>query len=50
MKHLITLLFIISVHIAFGQKISEGNTSALLRPVHQLRIYEVPKENKQVFS
>lgn len=48
MKHLITLLFIISGHIAFGQKVSEGNTSAL-RPVNQLRIYEVPKENKQVF-
>lgn len=49
MKHLITLLFIISGHIAFGQKVSERNTSALLRPVHQLRVYEVPKENKQVF-
>lgn len=49
MKHLFTFLLIITSYFTFGQKLSQGNTSALLVPVHQLRIYEVPKENRQVF-
>ncbi|MFS4428499.1 NIPSNAP family protein [Chryseobacterium sp. S90] len=49
MKHLFTFLFIITGYFIFGQKHSRENTSALPTPVHQLRIYEIPKENRQVF-
>ncbi|WP_198425309.1 NIPSNAP family protein [Chryseobacterium panacisoli] len=49
MKHLFTFLLIIAGYFTFGQKLSHENISAMPAPVHQLRIYEVPKENKQVF-
>lgn len=49
MKHLFTFLLIIAGYFTFGQKFSQENISAMQAPVHQLRIYEVPKENKQVF-
>jgi len=49
MKHLFTFLLIIAGCFIFGQKFSQENISAMPVPVHQLRIYEVPKENKQVF-
>ena len=49
MKHLFTLFLIIAYYFVFGQKLSQENTSVLPAPVHQLRIYEIPKENRQVF-
>ncbi|KAA2222792.1 NIPSNAP family protein [Chryseobacterium sediminis] len=49
MKHLFTFLLIITSYFTFGQKLSQENTSVQSVPLHQLRIYEVPKENKQVF-
>ena len=48
MKHLSTFLFILSGCLVFGQKVF-GENIATPQPVHQLRIYEIPKENKQVF-
>ncbi|MDR4954394.1 NIPSNAP family protein [Chryseobacterium sp. ES2] len=48
MKYLFTYLFILSGYLVFGQKVSGENISTP-QPVHQLRIYEIPKENKQVF-
>ncbi|MDR6371161.1 heme-degrading monooxygenase HmoA [Chryseobacterium bernardetii] len=48
MKHLFTFLLILSGSLAFGQKVSTENIS-MLPPIHQLRIYEIPKENKLVF-
>ncbi|MDR6486404.1 hypothetical protein J2799_000889 [Chryseobacterium vietnamense] len=48
MKHLFTFLLILSGSLAFGQKVSSENIS-MLPPIHQLRIYEIPKENKLVF-
>ncbi|MBB6329906.1 heme-degrading monooxygenase HmoA [Chryseobacterium sediminis] len=49
MKHLFTFLLIITSYFTFGQKFSQENTSVQPNPLHQLRIYEIPKENKQVF-
>ncbi len=47
MKHLY-VLFILLSYLAFGQKVSREN-SVTPQPVHQLRIYEIRKENKRVF-
>ncbi|PWW29121.1 MULTISPECIES: NIPSNAP family protein [unclassified Chryseobacterium] len=47
MKHLFTFVLVILGFFTFGQKVSTENISS--PPVHQLRIYEIPKENKQVF-
>lgn len=49
MKYLFTVFLIIAGYFAFGQKLSQEKISTMPAPVHQLRIYEVPKENKQVF-
>lgn len=48
MNHLFTFLLILSGCLVSGQKVSRENIS-LPNPIHQLRIYEIPKENKQVF-
>ncbi|WP_228457891.1 NIPSNAP family containing protein [Chryseobacterium candidae] len=48
MKHLFTLSMLILGYFTLGQKDSKENISTL-QPIHQLRIYEIPKENKQVF-
>jgi hypothetical protein len=46
MKQTLVLLLILWASVASGQtgQGQEGN-----KPIHQLRVYEVPKENKQVF-
>ncbi|MDN3693442.1 NIPSNAP family protein [Chryseobacterium tructae] len=49
MKHLFTVILFILGSIAFGQTYSLKDSSPPLDPVHQLRIYEIPKENRQVF-
>lgn len=48
MKYLLILLMLILRNFTFGQEVSRENIP-VLPPVHQLRIYEIPKENKQVF-
>jgi len=54
MKHLFTILYSICITIAFGQVDDQKNVVKLEQlqstPIHQLRIYEVPKENRQVFN
>lgn len=45
MKHIFIVLLILFCSSAFGQGLSQKDSS----PIHQLRIYEIPKENKQVF-
>ncbi|MGE8553502.1 MAG: NIPSNAP family protein [Chryseobacterium jejuense] len=49
MKQLfIVFLFVLSGFV-FGQINSSKDFSSSLAPVHQLRIYEIPKENRKVF-
>lgn len=49
MKQLsIVFLFVLGGFV-FGQTYSSKDSSSSLLPVHQLRIYEIPKENRQVF-
>lgn len=54
MKYLFAILYSICVSIAFGQVESQNNGVNLeklqSRPIHQLRIYEVPKTNRQAFN
>lgn len=45
MKQIFIVLLIIFGNSVFGQVLSQKESS----PIHQLRIYEIPKENKQVF-
>ncbi|WP_347219739.1 NIPSNAP family protein [Chryseobacterium sp.] len=49
MKQLFTLLLFVLGSFVFGQNYSSTDPSPSLLPVHQLRIYEIPKENRQVF-
>lgn len=49
MKQLFILLLFVLGGFAFAQTYSSKDSSPALPPVHQLRIYEIPKENKQVF-
>jgi hypothetical protein len=48
MKYLLILLMLILRNFTFGQEVSRENIP-VLPPVHQLRIYEIPTEDKQVF-
>lgn len=49
MKHLFIFLLVIISCFTFGQKLSQKPGFVQTGPIHQLRIYEIPKENKQVF-
>lgn len=49
MKKLIAIFLIILSGTGFGQKFPETEFSLVKLPGHQLRIYEIPKENRQVF-
>lgn len=46
MKQIITLVLIFGIFSSYGQSDVESVDS---NPIHQLRIYEIPKENEQVF-
>ncbi|WP_106915919.1 NIPSNAP family protein [Chryseobacterium aurantiacum] len=45
MKQTFIVLLLICGSLAYGQTLSQKESS----PIHQLRIYEIPKENRQVF-
>ena len=45
MKQIFIVLLNVFWSSVFGQETSQKDSS----PIHQLRIYEIPKENKQVF-
>ncbi|MCS4302838.1 NIPSNAP family protein [Chryseobacterium sp. BIGb0232] len=49
MKQLFTLFIFVLGGFVFGQTYSSTDSPPSLLPVHQLRIYEIPKENRQVF-
>ncbi|AZA83411.1 NIPSNAP family containing protein [Chryseobacterium lactis] len=49
MKKLFIIFLIILSGITLGQTISSKDSSSGKPPIHQLRIYEIPKENRQVF-
>lgn len=49
MKRLFIFLLIISGCLIFGQENTREKNIHDKLPVHQLRIYEIPKENRQVF-
>ncbi|AZA89166.1 NIPSNAP [Chryseobacterium nakagawai] len=49
MKQLLVFFLLLSGSLTFGQNYSSKEFSSTKTPVHQLRIYEIPKENKQVF-
>lgn len=53
MKNLLTLVFATWTSIAFAQADFQNQGDRLGQengpPIHQLRIYEIPKENRQVF-
>lgn len=49
MKKIITLLLTLTTLSVFGQTNSKSDSVLLVKPIHQLRIYEIPKENKQNF-
>ncbi|MCW5909982.1 MAG: NIPSNAP family protein [Cyclobacteriaceae bacterium] len=49
MRHLLTLLLIMFVVPASGQTAPKNDPITLNEPIHQLRIYEIPKENRQAF-
>lgn len=49
MKRLFIFLLIISGCLIFGQENTRKKNIHDKLPVHQLRIYEIPKENRQVF-
>lgn len=49
MKRLLTIFLIIWCGSIFGQTLYQQDTSPMIPPIHQLRIYEIPKENRQVF-
>jgi len=47
MRHVFILMLTICTTTAFGQTSVESNDKKT--PIHQLRIYEIPRENRQVF-
>lgn len=49
MKQLFILSMFVLTGFVFGQTNSSKDPSLLPVPVHQLRMYEIPKENRQVF-
>lgn len=49
MKQLFILSLFVLSSFVFGQSYSSKDFSPSIVPVHQLRIYEIPKENRQVF-
>jgi heme-degrading monooxygenase HmoA len=54
MKNIIAIAFTIWTSIAFSQAKFQNNPDSLKQqvniPIHQLRIYEVPKANQQAFN
>lgn len=54
MKNMVTIAFAIWASISFGQADFQNNADSLKlkddTPIHQLRIYKIPKENRQVFN
>lgn len=49
MRQLLTLLSIMFTISASGQTVAKDDQITLNEPIHQLRIYEIPKENRQPF-
>lgn len=49
MKQLFITLLIVMGSSVLGQATNKKDASSSDFPIHQLRIYEIPKENKQVF-
>ncbi|MBP2617649.1 NIPSNAP family protein [Chryseobacterium jejuense] len=49
MKQLFALFLFVLGGFVFGQTYSSKESLPLVHPLHQLRIYEIPKENRQVF-
>ncbi|MBS1731310.1 MAG: NIPSNAP family protein [Bacteroidetes bacterium] len=49
LKLILSLLGIILVNVTSGQTTLKKDSLTLAEPIYQLRIYEIPKENRDVF-
>jgi NIPSNAP len=49
MKQIVTILFLVLGNSAIGQTKSNTDSLTVVEPIHQLRIYQIPKENRANF-
>jgi hypothetical protein len=49
MKQIVTILFLVLSNSAIGQTKTNTDSITVAEPIHQLRIYKIPKENRTNF-